>query len=134
MHQIVGQECVRCAKVIESIAEGDFCPACARPVHACCMPLEKSQLKGYCESCSNALDDEEAVQRRFEMLRGIGVERAYQDRLRIRESDTVKKAKSKSQLESLLAVGRLMAIILFAIAVGLGLYFGWQLRWLGGGH
>jgi hypothetical protein len=34
--QLVGQRCVRCAGLIESILEGEFCPGCTNPVHLDC--------------------------------------------------------------------------------------------------
>jgi membrane associated rhomboid family serine protease len=52
MAQLVGQRCVRCTKVIQSILDGDFCTQCGQAVHQQCkLPDSQSNTETHCSAC-----------------------------------------------------------------------------------
>jgi membrane associated rhomboid family serine protease len=52
MAQLVGQRCVRCAKVIQTILDGDFCIQCGRAIHHLCkLPDSQSNTQKHCSVC-----------------------------------------------------------------------------------
>ncbi len=50
--QLVGRTCVRCRCKISSIAEGEYCSACANPVHFSCLDKSDEPIElGHCQRC-----------------------------------------------------------------------------------
>jgi predicted RNA-binding Zn-ribbon protein involved in translation (DUF1610 family) len=89
MEQIVGQTCVRCRNIIESIAEGAFCNRCGQAVHYGCMEANIVMSPYRCEHCGNPVDDVEIARQRVKQLQSIEVEREQQRSLRMTGGDGV---------------------------------------------
>lgn len=53
MSQLVGKNCVICAKRIDSILEGKFCPACNNPVHMDCTLADVPAGANVCNVCGS---------------------------------------------------------------------------------
>ena len=55
MSQVVGKNCVICAKRINSILEGKFCPACTHPVHMDCTLADVPKAESRCNVCGGPI-------------------------------------------------------------------------------
>src|SRR5687767_13156141 len=52
MAQLVGQRCIRCAEVIGSILEAEWCAGCKKPVHRHCKTSDgQPQTRTHCPRC-----------------------------------------------------------------------------------
>jgi hypothetical protein len=81
--QLVGQTCERCQQRISSIAEGDFCNACGRPIHFHCLPRHDPIARGCCQQCGIIeIENDEIIDRRLEALHFSEAERQRQLNMR----------------------------------------------------
>jgi hypothetical protein len=62
-HQLVGLPCSVCEQGIDSILEGDFCPACGGPVHRVCQ-RRQTAAQSLCPECGGDLSHPAAVEAR----------------------------------------------------------------------
>jgi hypothetical protein len=65
MRQLVGQSCIYCQHVIESIYEGRFCDACGNPIHNNCLDSRSIPIEAdRCQVCGGDLESSIAKEER----------------------------------------------------------------------
>ena len=121
IEQLVGQRCVQCQNTIDSIVEGDYCLACAQPVHWKCVCPGIGHFPERCEQCGSMIDDTNAVQRRLDELRNLKSAIARQIDIKAAHGSDYGRQLELSRESGRTGVYAVVCIILFMISIAAGL-------------